>query len=37
MEPKQLALNPRSHWYEGLTGMHWRVLKASFLGWIFDG
>ena len=37
MEHKQLTLSPRSHWYEGLTGMHWRVLKASFLGWIFDG
>ncbi len=37
MEHKQLTLSPRSHWYEGLTAMHWRVLKASFLGWIFDG
>lgn len=24
-------------WYSGLTAMHWRVLAASFLGWIFDG
>ena len=37
MEHKQLTLSPRTHWYEGLTAMHWRVLKASFLGWIFDG
>src|SRR5258708_20947011 len=37
MEHKQLALSSRTHWYEGLTSMHWRVLKASFLGWIFDG
>ncbi|HLI61936.1 MAG TPA: MFS transporter [Terriglobales bacterium] len=24
-------------WYAGLTRTHWRVLAASFLGWIFDG
>jgi len=24
-------------WYTGLTATHWRVLAASFLGWIFDG
>ncbi|HUL57990.1 MAG TPA: MFS transporter [Anaeromyxobacteraceae bacterium] len=24
-------------WYAGLTGAHWRVLTASFLGWVFDG
>ena len=24
-------------WYAGLTREHWRVLAASFLGWIFDG
>lgn len=24
-------------WYVGLTSTHWRVLTASFLGWIFDG
>ena len=24
-------------WYAGLTPTHWRVLAASFLGWIFDG
>ena len=25
------------HWYTGLTSRHWRILLASFLGWIFDG
>lgn len=25
------------HWYTGLTTRHWRILFASFLGWIFDG
>jgi MFS family permease len=24
-------------WHHGLTRTHWRVLAASFLGWIFDG
>jgi MFS family permease len=24
-------------WYTGLTSKHWRVLTASFLGWVFDG
>ena len=24
-------------WYTGLTRTHWRVLAASFLGWVFDG
>ena len=24
-------------WTTGLTSMHWRILTASFLGWIFDG
>lgn len=24
-------------WHDGLTPTHWRVLTASFLGWIFDG
>ena len=24
-------------WHEGLTGKHWRVLVASFMGWVFDG
>ena len=26
-----------SRWHTGLTRTHWRVLTASFLGWIFDG
>ena len=37
MNQQHLAVGARTRWYEGLTGMHWRVLKASFLGWIFDG
>src|ERR1700693_2055154 len=24
-------------WYAGLTPTHWRILAASFLGWVFDG
>jgi MFS family permease len=24
-------------WYTGVTPAHWRILLASFLGWIFDG
>jgi predicted MFS family arabinose efflux permease len=24
-------------WSAGVTGRHWRILWASFLGWIFDG
>lgn len=24
-------------WYTGLDSMHWRILIASFMGWIFDG
>jgi MFS family permease len=24
-------------WHAGLNAMHWRVLAASFMGWIFDG
>lgn len=24
-------------WYTGLNAMHWRILAASFMGWIFDG
>ncbi len=24
-------------WHAGLTRSHWRVLTASFLGWVFDG
>jgi MFS family permease len=28
---------PDLHWYSGLDPRHWRVLTASFLGWVFDG
>ncbi|TMQ16105.1 MAG: MFS transporter [Deltaproteobacteria bacterium] len=24
-------------WHSGLTRSHWRILTASFLGWVFDG
>lgn len=24
-------------WYAGLTPKHWRILTASWLGWVFDG
>ena len=24
-------------WYKELNAGHWRVLMASFLGWVFDG
>jgi MFS family permease len=24
-------------WYAGLEAKHWRILTASFLGWVFDG
>ncbi len=24
-------------WYSGLNPQHWRILTASFLGWVFDG
>jgi MFS family permease len=37
MEHGQLAASARTRWYDGLTATHWRVLRASFLGWIFDG
>ncbi|MGA7812087.1 MFS transporter [Caballeronia sp.] len=37
MEHGQLAVGARTRWYDGLTATHWRVLRASFLGWIFDG
>jgi MFS family permease len=37
MEQGQVAVRARGRWYDGLTAMHWRVLRASFLGWIFDG
>jgi MFS family permease len=28
---------PGLRWYSGLDAKHWRVLIASFLGWVFDG
>jgi MFS family permease len=31
------ATAPAQHWTAGLTRTHWKVLTASFLGWIFDG
>ncbi|PXW24911.1 MFS transporter [Paraburkholderia caballeronis] len=37
MEQGRIAAGARGRWYDGLTPMHWRVLRASFLGWIFDG
>jgi hypothetical protein len=30
-------IDRRLSWYEGLGAKHWRVLIASFLGWVFDG
>ena len=38
-----MSSNARSHidhrlsWHDGLSAKHWRVLTASFLGWVFDG
>lgn len=26
-----------THWWSGLTANHWKILLATFLGWIFDG
>jgi MFS family permease len=37
MEHGHIAVSARTKWYDGLTPTHWRVLRASFLGWIFDG
>ncbi|HTH61645.1 MAG TPA: MFS transporter [Paraburkholderia sp.] len=37
MESGQAAVRARARWHDGLTPTHWRVLRASFLGWIFDG
>jgi MFS family permease len=31
------ATVPGMRWYSGLDAKHWRVLTASFLGWVFDG
>jgi len=27
----------KAHWYLGLGPVHWRILAACFLGWVFDG
>ena len=37
MQETHIAQPPIAHWYVGLTPTHWRVLRGSFLGWIFDG
>lgn len=37
MQETHIALPRKAHWYDGLTPTHWRVLRGSFLGWIFDG
>ena len=31
------AVETPGPWYRELNAGHWRVLAASFLGWIFDG
>src|SRR6267378_8551506 len=35
--PSALITASQQHWHDGLTANHWRILFASFLGWIFDG
>jgi len=37
MQHGNTSIGLRSRWYDELTSTHWRVLRASFLGWIFDG
>jgi MFS family permease len=37
MDQGHLGPAARTRWTDGLTSTHWRVLRASFLGWIFDG
>lgn len=37
MRPGSSAQPLPAPWYAGLTRTHWRVLSASFLGWVFDG
>ncbi len=37
MRPVPSAQPLPAPWYAGLTRAHWRVLTASFLGWVFDG
>jgi MFS family permease len=36
-ERQQILSGDQGRWYANLTPMHWRVLWASFWGWIFDG
>ena len=33
----QAQLAAEVPWHQGLEGKHWRILTASFLGWVFDG
>jgi hypothetical protein len=35
--PSTLITASRQPWHDGLTANHWRILFASFLGWIFNG
>ena len=39
MEAQAQVVPEAAHgpWYAGLEGKHWRILSASFLGWVFDG
>lgn len=38
LEAQQMAAaDERQPWYHGLEAKHWRILAASFLGWVFDG
>ena len=37
MGSAHVAAAPAQNWTAGLTLAHWKVLAASFLGWIFDG
>src|SRR5258705_5007610 len=30
-------VSDQAPWYRGLNPQHWRILTASFLGWVFDG
>ncbi len=33
----ELSITAKESWTSGLTRQHWRILLASFLGWVFDG
>ncbi len=37
MNPELAAQPVAQPWHAGVTRTHWRVLAASFLGWVFDG